>query len=834
MGGGTGDVRYTLRVLRRSPGFTLVAVLSLAIGIGANTAIFGVVRTLLLTPLPVEAPEELALVTFRTEGNPRVSNMGSTDYPDPDGGPSLRSNFSSTHHRALVEAAPDGVDVFAFHFVRGMAVGVGDRPALLAGGALVSGAYFPGLGVEMAVGRPLTPGDNAPGAPPTAVLSHAFWTRAFGGDPSIVGRTIRVNSVPVEVVGVTRPGFIGLSLGGFFPQTEITLPMAHQPALTGEPGDAPWADREDLLWLRLMARVAEGVSRSATEQTLQAALRGTAGPLVEGQEHLPELRLIDGAQGAQPVRPEMARLLWLLLGVVASVLLIACVNLASLMVARGVARQRELAVRRAIGGGRPRIVRQLLVESLILAGAGTALGIALGLVARSLFHGLLTSSLGMGAFGEMRFDGGLDPAVLTTSVVLGLGTTLLFGLLPALRVTAVDPAEWLRQRGDDGTPRATAGRLLIALQIAVSVPLVVGAGLFLRTAANLGSVELGFEPRGLVTFRLDPGYTGLPESEYPRIFREALAAVAPLEGVRSVSLLEQALLGGIVSNSVIEVDGERVPLYFNAVGPGLFETLGVPIIEGRTPGIQDGPDAPRVGVVNETAVRELFGSASPVGRTLELNGRDVRIVGVVGDTPYRNRRDPVPATLHESAFQRNGYGGHEVIMRVDGPVGALEPRVRDAIRSVHPDLPVPELEAQTVIMARTGARERIFMVLLTVFGAFALLLASVGLHGVTAYAVTRRTRELGIRMAVGARPDQIVGLVLRQVVWLAAAGLLAGIPLALWAGPLVESLVYGITPTDPVTVVLAGACLLAVAVGAGLLPALRAARMDVNATLRME
>jgi predicted permease len=686
----------------------------------------------------------------------------------------------------------------------------------------------------MSVGRPLTPADDMPGAAPAAVLSHSFWMRAFGGDPDIVGRTIRVNSLPVEVVGVTRPGFIGMSLGGFFPQTEVTLPMAHQPALTGEPGETPWAEREEALWVRLMVRVPEGVSWAAAEQTLQAALRAAPGPLVEGQEHLPELRLIDGSQGAQPVRPEMARLLWLLLGVVASVLLIACVNLASLMFARGVARQRELAVRRALGGGRRRIVRQLLAEALVLAGTGTGLGIALALAARSLFHGLLTSSLGIGAFGDARFDAGLDPAVLAVSVGLGFGTTLLFGLLPALRVTGVDPSAWLRQRAGGGTPRATVGRLLIALQIAVSVPLVVGAGLFLRTAANLGSVELGFEPRGLVTFRLDPGFTGLPESEHPRIFREVLAAVAPLDGVRSVSLLEQALLGGIVSNSIVEMDGERVPIYFNAVGPGLFETLGVRLVEGRAPGIQDGPDAPRVAVLNETAVRELFGGASPVGRTLELNGREVRVVGVVGDTPYRSRREPVPATVHESAFQRSGYGGHEVVMRVDGPVGPLEARVRDAIHGIHPDLPVPELRAQTEIMARTSARERIFTVLLTAFGAFALLLASVGLHGVTAYAVTRRTRELGVRMAVGARPGQIVGLVLEQVVGLAGAGLLVGVPLALWAGPLVESLVYGVAPTDPVTVLLAGACLLAVAVAAGLLPALRAARMDVNAALRME
>ncbi|HSM06577.1 MAG TPA: ABC transporter permease, partial [Longimicrobiales bacterium] len=550
MGGGTGDVRYTLRVLRRSPGFTLVAVLSLAIGIGASTSIFGVVRTLLLTPLPVEAPDELALVTWRSASNPRTSNMGSTDYPDPAGGPSLRSNFSSDLYRALEAEAPTGVELFAFHFARGMSVALGDQPAVMAGGALATGSYFPALGVEMAVGRPIGPADDVAGAPPVAVLSHAFWMRAFGGDPDVVGRTVRVNAVPAEVVGVTGEGFRGMSMGGFFPATDITLPLSLQPRVTARDEEVAWERTPSAFWLRIMARVPEGTSWEVTEQTLQGALRGTPSPLVEEVEHAPELRLIPGSQGAQPVRPAMARLLYLLLGVVGSVLLIACVNLASLMFARGVARQRELAVRRAIGGGRGRIVRQLMIESLVLAGAGTALGIVLGLVGRRLLRGLVTSSLGIGSFGDAAGSTGLDPLVVGVGALLGAGAALLFGLLPALKITRLDPMTWLRRRAaGDASPRLTLGRVLIALQIAVSVPLVVGAGLFLRTAANLGAVELGFEPRGIVTFRLDPGFTDLPEEEHPRVYQEAVAALGALPGVRSATLLENTLLGGIISNS---------------------------------------------------------------------------------------------------------------------------------------------------------------------------------------------------------------------------------------------------------------------------------------------
>ncbi|HSM07309.1 MAG TPA: FtsX-like permease family protein, partial [Longimicrobiales bacterium] len=320
----------------------------------------------------------------------------------------------------------------------------------------------------------------------------------------------------------------------------------------------------------------------------------------------------------------------------------------------------------------------------------------------------------------------------------------------------------------------------------------------------------------------------------PRVYQEAVAALGALPGVRSATLLENTLLGGIISNSALEIDGERRLVYFNAVGPGLFETLGMRLLEGRSIGLQDGPDAPRVGVVNETAVQELFGGASPVGRVLQLGSREVQIVGVVNDTPYRSRREPVGATVHESAFQRQGFGGHHVVMRVDGPTGPLEPRIREAIRRIHPDLPFPGLQSQTEIIAETGARERIFTVLLTLFGGFALLLASIGLHGVTAYAVTRRTREIGVRVAVGARPGQILGLVLGQVVLLAGLGLLIGVPAALAAGPLVESLVYGVTATDPATVALAAVTMLGVAVAAGMLPALRAARMDVQKTLRTE
>jgi predicted permease len=494
-----------------------------------------------------------------------------------------------------------------------------------------------------------------------------------------------------------------------------------------------------------------------------------------------------------------------------------------------------MAVRRALGGGRARLARQTLLESLILAMAGAAAGLALSVATRSLLGDLLTGSLGAGAFGNLEMRVAFDPTLVGLSVAMGFAATLFFGLLPAMRLSDLDPIAWLKSRSAGAAaPRLTIGRVLIALQIAVSVPLVVGAALFLRTVSNLGGIELGFDPRGLVSFQVDPGYTQLSPDEYDRLYTSLLAAVQEIPGVTSATLIENALMSGITSNGSRDVDGERHMVYFNAIGPAFIETMGQELLAGRMPGLQDDRDAPRVGVVNQTAVREVYGGASPIGRTIGDGERAVQIVGVINDTPYRSQREPVPATLYESALQRDGYGGHHVVLRTDAPVARIEPLVRVAVHRVDADVPVPEMRTQTELMAQTSARERVFTRLLTLFGMFALLLASIGLHGVTSYSVSRRTSEIGVRVAVGARPDQILSLVLRQVVVLAGLGLLIGVPVALAAGPLVGSLLYGVAPTDPVAIIAASAVMLVVTIGAGLLPALRAARVDALVALRTE
>ena len=828
------DLRYVLRVLRKSPGFTVVAVLSLGLGLGANTAMYSVIRGLLLSPMPVEKPEDLSLVTWRRDSEQNFSQINSTSYKDPASGADYRSNFSYSLYRSLRDARPEGTQLTAFSFLRGVSVAVGNQPALIAPGVFADGYYFETVRPGVAVGRPLLPSDDSPGAPLAVVLSHSLWQRAFGGDPAAIGQTIRVNGVPAEVVGVTRAGFRGLSMGGFFPHTDITIPMSAQPRVHPRMSEQPLFTADDVFWLRVIGRIPDS-SRATATSAFTRAFRTIASPANAGDAQPATLKLMDGSRGAEPVRGEGARLLYGLNIVVALVLLIACMNLASLMLSRGVSRQREMAVRKALGGGRGRLIRQSLLESAVLGAAGTLLGVLLAVWARSALTAMLTSILSRSNFGAVEVQVSLEPMVLLVSAGLGCAATILFGLLPALRLSQLDPMAWLKQRAAGAaTPRLNLGRALIAVQIAVTVPLVLGAALFLRTIANLSAVPLGFDPSNVAIFRLDPSYTGLPEAEYSRLYQQVLSNVQAVPGVRSATLLENALLSGIVSNTSITINGERKQLYKNAVGPGFAETMGIRLLAGRMPGLQDVDGRPLVGAVNETAVAKLFGGRTPIGQSLRIGDSDVQIVGVVSDSRYQSQRDPTPPTMYDAALQRAGWGGHHIVLRADASLARIEPAIREAVARVHHDLPVPELRAQTALIAQTNAREEVFTRLLTMFGVLALLLASIGLHGVTAYSVNRRTNEIGVRVAVGAQPAQVLWLVLRQVVILAGIGLAIGVPLSLAAGRSVQSLLFGIAPDNLLALTGAALVMLTVAIAAGLLPALRAARLDPLVALRAE
>ena len=831
------DLRYAFRSLRRTPLFSLIAVATLSLGIGANTAIFSVVRYLLLDPLPLPAPDQLALVYWAAE-LPGASQVNSSSYTDPVSGGSYRSNYSYPMYRALKAAGAErGTQVTGFNFLRELSVGVANQPPVVAGGALADGDYFATLQLPIALGRSFTTADDAAGAPPVAVLSHDFWQRAFGADPDVIGRTARVNGTPVEVIGVTARGFRGLSPGGFFPRTDITLPLSAQPLFApgwGSDGVSPFS-ATDLYWVRLVARVAEGASAEALEPALAGALR----------PHLPPEALVGppvsvllrpGARGEHAVSAESERLLLVLSGVSALVLLIACVNLAGLMLARAARRERDLAVRRALGARGGRLAREVFTESLVLAGAGALGGLLLTLSARDLLTDLLTAGLGATGLGTLRMEVPVDWKLVAVSTASAVLAAVLFGLLPAVRATRVDPGAHMKHAvAGETAPRLALGRALLALQIGASVPLVVGAVLFLRTIWNLGSVELGFDPRGVFMFRLNPGYAGVSEEDYPRVYEGVLRELATVPGVESVTLLENALMTGITSGNRIDLgSGEPANILMNAVGPSFFETMRMPLIQGRAPGLADGADAPAVAVVNEAAVREIFGGASPVGRQVRLGSRELEIVGVVGDSRYERARFDVRPTIFDAALQRAGYGGHHVLIRSASPPSDFEQRIRRAVSSIDPNLPVPELRSQLEQIERSNARERVFAQLLTLFGGFALLLASIGIHGVTAYSVARRTSEIGVRVALGATAGQVLWLVMRQLATVALVGLAIGVPVALAMGPLFGAVLYGVAPGDPRVVLGAALVMAAVASGAALLPALRATRIDALAALRSE
>lgn len=831
------DLQHVACGLRASRTFTAVAVVSLALGIGANAAVFSVIRTLLLDDLSARAPHELSFVYWHHPGEMRVSNFGSSSTTDPVTGLSLRSNYSYPTYSALRDHAPEGVEVAGFTFLRDLVVALDDRPATLAGGLGADAGYFTVLEPAMALGRGILPADDREDASPVAVLSHAMFMRVFGGDRGIVGRAIRVNHVTLQIVGVTGPEFRGLSKGGFFPQTEITVPLhvvqRLQPSWVPE-GSLYASDRH--FWLRTLARFPfaqfpDDAARNGVASRWAATLGAQLAPLVAEDAGPPSVALLPGRRGLDQTSPDTRRLLWSLMGLAGVVLLIACVNLSGLMLARGAARQREMSVRRALGAGRWRLMRGLLVEGLVLAVVGSAAGLLLTFWGRHSLTSLLTAGLGTAPMARQPLEVSVDGLLVAATIAVAVLVAVVFSLLPAIRLTRREGTEDLRQQViGTRTPRLTLGRVLVALQVGITVPLLVCAALFLRTVENLGGVDPGFNPEGLTYFKVNAGAV---EKELPgqtSLYLQLLDRLHAMPGVTSVTLAENALLSGVISNTAVMVGGERRTLYINAIGPGFMDAFGIQLLAGRMPGVQDGPGAPLVGVVNQTAARRFFGDESALGRVLN----NIEIVGIVSDALYEGQRADVRPTLFPSALQRPGFGGHQVVVRSTLPLVQLEPGLRRAVAEVHPDLPVPEITTQLAHMRERTMRERVFAQLLTLFGAFALLLACIGLHGVTSYSVARRTNEIGVRMALGATPHQVLWMVIRHVAVLAFAGLAVGVPVALWVAPLFGSLLFGVTPTHPGVLAVGSAVMLVIAIGAGWFPARRAARLDPLAALRTE
>jgi len=843
------DLRHAVRLLRMNPGFAAVAVLSLALGIGANTAIFSLVNEFLLRVLPVRNPEELVLFRAVDGVNGRMSRAGENNGSvDRATGRSSTTSFSlliferfRAHHGVLS-------DTFAFApFSAQPHVLVDGQPEITVSAQLVSGNYHAGLGVAARAGRTFTPEDDVPSALPSAVLSYRYWDARFGRDPGVLGKTIVINRVPTVIIGVTPPGFSGAGQVGESP--DISLPLAHH--LRFQPDRAlraePW-----YWWVRIMGRLAPGATAEQARASLEPIFQETArGGWLAGRSRdvtpraIPQVSTLaadPGAQGEDNTRRQYARSLYMLMALVSLVLIAACANVANLLLARGAARRREVALRLALGAGRARIVGQLLAESLLLAFAGAALGTALAWWSRGLL-------LALRPFGNTSivFDLPLDWRVLTFTIAVAVTTSLLFGLAPAMHATRIDlNAEFQggsRLPGRGGRSRLSLG--LMVVQIALSLVLLVTTGLFIRTLSRLQAVEAGFNRRNLVLFTVDASSAGYSREQFAGLHSRLQTRLEKVPGVSAAVFSRVALLSRVRQNNTITVAGLSPPpdaaagVNMNGVSANFFTAMELPIVLGRGFTDQDDAAAPPVAVVNQMLVKKYFGQANPIGRRLvytlgPAGSFAADIVGVAGDAKYTDLRNPVPPTLYLPAPQQPGGGASFALRIAASDPAVIFPSIRAAVRDIDPTLPVLDLRTQDEQIDRLHAQERLFARLSGFFGGLALSLACVGLYGLMSYAVVRRTAEIGLRLALGARPSQVVSMMLRESLALVGLGLLAGVAAAFGLSRLVAAMLFDLSPVDPPTYLAAATMLGAVAMGASGLPALRAARLEPTEALREE
>ena len=839
------DIRYAWRGLRKAPVFTGVAILSIAVGIGANTAIFTLVDQLLLRLLPVKDPRQLALVTG--EGFQYGNGWGDGNELSYPRYIDLRDNnrvFSSMFCR--------------FSYVLHISFsGQTERIA----GELVSGSYFSGLGVNARLGRLIGSQDEtAAGADRVAVLTDAYWKSRFAGDPAIVGQTILVSNEPVTVIGVAQEGFDGVNLGRAS-QVFVPITMAGLVTPLGDKKDAAKVlQNRRQRWLNVFGRLRDGVTPEQAQAGLQpfyalrlemevqeaAFARASAGD---------KDRFVKGTVAVQPagfgkstLRRQLTRPLWILMAIVGMVLLIACANVANLLLARATARQREIVVRLALGATSRRIVQQLLVESLMLAVAGGALGLMLATWGASLlleFFSNPNTTLTVSASPDLR--------ILGFTLGISIATGLLFGVVPALRSTRPELAPTLKNEAGGVLGGAQAGvrKALVVSQVALSLLLLIGAGLFVRSLHNLMMVNPGIDVSRLIEFYVEPDVIGYEDERGAAFAKTMLARVRAIPGVTAAGMGSSALFEGGSWNSAYTLEGhtpqgnERVIAHNNTVSPGYFETLGMRLVAGRNFDerdeqplkIEDGPPW-RTAIANQAFVRKYMdGSpASALGRHVGF-GRDpgtptpIEIIGIVSDAKYRSMRGEVEPQMFFPRVPTGGANGIVYVRTAQDPNATFQ-TLRRVLRELEPTLPISGMQTFEARLERSLTNERLVASLSIVFGLLATLLAMIGLYGVTAYSVSRRTREIGIRMALGALSWTVARMILREVAILVAIGILIALPAAWTASRYIASQLYEVAPTDPVTIVVAMASLVTVAAAAGLIPAWRAARVNPISALR--
>ena len=814
------DVRYAVRTMRNNLGFTGAAVISLALGIGANTAIFSLIDALLLRTLPVRSPNELVQLLLVETGR----------RGDSFGYPTVRALAARTD----VFAGVCGFTSASFNLIMPDA---SERVA----GAWVTGGYYQTLGLTPSAGRLITPDDDQPGAPPVAVLSYTYWDHKFARDISVIGKSIPIEGKPVTIVGVSPPGFTGANVGE---AANITLPLAALQQVF--PERAPLLESGPQ-WLRVLARPQPGISRTQAKARLEViwprmasiATMPRMNPARRQVLLTSSIDLAPGGTGWSTLRQQFRRPLLVLMGVTGLVLLIACANFANLLLARGIARGKEIALRFAIGAGRRRIVRQLLTESLLLSSLGAVLGILLAGAGSRLLVVLLSS----GRRDTILIDLQPDANVLLFTSAVAFATGILFGLVPALRATAAGPGAALK--ADSGITPRTRTRLLPALvisQVGLSLVLLIGAGLFVRTLQNLEHLDPGFRHDGVLLVNLDARRAGYKDAQLGALYADLLGRFGGHPGVVSASLSSNTPLSGGIWSQPVSVNGgsaSKESVHLNTVAPRFFETMGTPLVSGRDFTERDGPSASAVAIVNEAFVRLYLADGQPLGQTIAVPGsrfRPAQVVGVVRDTVSQSLRQPAPPSLYLHYFQYPDMAGIATFeIHAGRSLSQTAELVREELRSKFPRTPV-QSQVQTLNeqVQRTLIQERLLAALATCFGVLALVLAAVGLYGLLAYMVTRSTGEIGIRMALGAERGAMLWLVIGGALRLLVFGVALGIPAAWAASRLISSMLFGLTATDPLTILGATVLLGSTVMVAAFLPAYRASRVDPMVALRYE
>ena len=835
------DLRYAARILRKAPGFTFIAVLSLALGIGANTAIFSVLDAVLLKSIPVSHPEQLRIVTWLRHGELAAMKSHSGYSLKDDRGRSVDGSFSYPAYDLFRTGLSQSADFVAYAQNQFSVTAAGTTD--LSFGNYVSGNYFTGLGATPVFGRPILPEDDTPARPPVAVLAYRYWQRRFGSDPAVLNRVIQVNRESVTVIGVMGPSFQGLQPGRAI---DLFVPMSMVPS-TAPPYYTLAAP--EVWWVQIFARLKPGVSEQGATAALQPVfarhLESYAGT-TPASSQVPSIVLEPGNRGVALLRGSIGPAIYILAAAAAIVLLIACANLANLLLARYSARRREIAIRVSLGAGRGRLVQQMLAESFLLAGMGAAAGL---LLAQPLFGVMLDLFAGSSVLG---LDARLDIRALGFTLAIAILTGLLFGTLPAWRATQTNAAPGLASglkatasiAGGRGS-RLLLGRGLVSFQIALSLLLVAGTGLFLRTLLNLAAVDLGFEASNLLTFQTDPGRSGYQPAQAATVYRRLEARLTAIPGVEAVGISQLPLIGGVVTNGPVRLPGraQRNQTWFLFDSDSFLSTMRIPILRGRDLSHADFDRPLRSAVVNETFVHKYLAGSDPVGQLFyppawsagEQLNQAVTIVGVAKDAHYRGVRDEVPPTAYLPYPLRPAGDTRMVFaVRTHAVPQSFASAIRRAVADVDPHLPVAELRTEREQIDQSLGTERLFAALVTAFGLIAVALAAIGLYGVMAFSVSRRTSEIGIRLALGARRGNVQWLVLRQSLLMAALGILAGVPSALAMTSIAARLLYGVKPNNPANIAAAVVVMAVVAILAAWIPARRASRVDPMAALRSE